>query len=815
MSTRCARRALFKSNLCSVAMVGIVMSALMNVTALAELFQNNSYSAPKTTIKYAMFGGAGEVAITEQICRMFVEENPDVSVDAVVYPWAQYWTKVQVQAASGLAPDVITLYSGNIGLWVENGAILPLDEFMRDSGFKREDYYAAAMDVCTWHGLQYCMPLEISVRTLVYSADRFEERGIPRDQWPAPDKPISWQRFKDLAAQLTFRNPDGTISQYGMASGQLWNQTMYRMFGGDMLDGAVEPNRPTVAGNEKFFQGVAEVFRMQYTDRTMLGLHGLSAGGVENVETLLISPRFAMATTGPWALVTMKQAGVNFRFAPMPENVYPSQLINVNAVGIYSHSKNPRQAWRFIRFLASQEAQSLVGRKLKGVPALISAKDAFIHNEFGIEGCEAFLCQLPIAVPEVTSSKAFVTAEVSKWGERLEQRFAVEYESKYKSLPRPKGVISAGDYAKFTVDMNTFIENTVRQELPILDNDLRAAFERSKMPPPDFKSKFFFPGIALSAMTCLVVFYVMCVRKYNAMPRAGYRSNNAAGLLCVSPWLFGFLCFSLLPILAAIYLSLTDWNMIRPPVYVGLRNYFHLISDDFFRIGLMKTFKYAALVIPISLAGGLFTAGLLTCNIRGAAFFKSIIYFPSLFADAAAAVLWVNMFNRDYGVINNLLSYVGISPINWMDAAHAFYAIILMNFFWIGSSMIIYYAGMKQIPASLYEAAEIDGAGPVRKFISITIPMLSPVIMFMVVITTIGAFQVFTPALFFSPDAAHLGSPADSLRFYSVNIYNEAFNYLRMGNACCYAVILFILIFVITMVQMKLAKRFVHSETAV
>ena len=170
------------------------------------------------------------------------------------------------------------------------------------------------------------------------------------------------------------------------------------------------------------------------------------------------------------------------------------------------------------------------------------------------------------------------------------------------------------------------------------------------------------------------------------------------------------------------------------------------------------------------------------------------------------------MFNKDHGIINHVLSFVGIGPVNWMDMGHAFYAIILMNFFWIGSAMIIYYAGMKQIPRALYEAAEIDGAGPVRKFIFITIPMLSPVIMFTVVVTTIGAFQVFTPALFFSPDAAHLGMPGDSLRFYAVNIYNEAFNNLRMGNACCYAVILFAVIFVITMVQMKLAKRFVHSE---
>ena len=135
-----------------------------------------------------------------------------------------------------------------------------------------------------------------------------------------------------------------------------------------------------------------------------------------------------------------------------------------------------------------------------------------------------------------------------------------------------------------------------------------------------------------------------------------------------------------------------------------------------------------------------------------------------------------------------------------------------MNLFWIGGAMIIYYAGMKQIPASLYEAAEIDGAGPVRRFFSITIPMLSPVILFMVVMTTIGSFQVFTPALFFATDSTQIGSPGDALRFYSVNIYDEAFNNLHMGKACSWAVVLFIIIFFITMLQISLSKRFVHSE---
>lgn len=184
--------------------------------------------------------------------------------------------------------------------------------------------------------------------------------------------------------------------------------------------------------------------------------------------------------------------------------------------------------------------------------------------------------------------------------------------------------------------------------------------------------------------------------------------------------------------------------------------------------------------------------GLLTANIRGADAFKAIFYFPSLFTGAAAAILWVNMFNKEFGVVNRMLSFLGIMPVNWLDEAHAFMTVILMNVFWVAGAMIIYYAGMKQIPASLYEAAEIDGAGPVRRFFSVTIPLLSPVILFMVIMTTIGAFQVFTPALFFAGDSTQIGQPGDSLRFYSVNIYDKAFNNRHMGKACSWAVVLFV-----------------------
>ena len=257
-----------------------------------------------------------------------------------------------------------------------------------------------------------------------------------------------------------------------------------------------------------------------------------------------------------------------------------------------------------MRYLASKDAQSILGRKLKGVPALKSAKEAFIHNDFGIAGCEAFLYQMPIAAPEFTTTNSFVIAELNKWGEKLEQLFGNEYDRQYKALPRENGVISQADYNKFVAHMGTFIENTTRTELSSLDINFKEAFARGTMPPAGFASRIVWPGIILLLLTAFLGFYVFWVRKNSdSVKTAAYRKNNAAGYLCISPWVMGFICFSLLPVIAAIAISMTDWNMIRPANYVGLRNYTHLIHDQYFLIGMAKTFKYAAMVIPISLLG--------------------------------------------------------------------------------------------------------------------------------------------------------------------------------------------------------------------
>jgi len=785
---------------------------LLPTNLSAETIANEAHAGPKTTIRYALWGGASEVVYSRDICREFVKRNPGIAVEVAVYPWGQYWAKLQTQAASGLAPDVMSLYSGNMGVWIARGALLGLDDLVRQSGMDLDDYYRSAIDNCTWEGRLYCMPIELPVRTLVYSRDRLEEAGIPEAKWPQPDTAMSWEKFSALADRLTIRRSDGAFSQYGMSAGIGWNEIMFRMYGGEFFDRPVNPTRQVVAGNAALEKGIVEIFQAQYGKRNTLGAVPLSSGAFSSRDTLLLSPKFAMSLSGPWALRALKDAGVRFGIAPMPRGPKASQLIGVNAIGIYAHSDRQEAAWKFVRFMASDVVQPIFGKSLKGIPSLVSARDSLLNNDYGIAGCEAFLHDLPVSAPMKMTANSYVPGALAKWLSKLEQTLDKEYDRRLRKLPRADGAIADVDYDEFVAGMNEFVAATVKERLPELEDDLDRAFRRAKPREPGTLVGGVLPVVAVSLLLALVAAYVRWILKRHRPDPVQRRRADLAGYLFIAPWLAGFLCFVLGPILAAVWLSFTEWNMISPPRWIGLDHYLSLAGDRLFVIGLKRTFLYVLLVVPISLCGGLFTAGLLTCDIRGRDAFKAVFYFPSLFTGAAVAVLWVNMFNKEYGVINRLLGFLHVPPVSWLDEAHAFYTVILMNVFWVGGAMIIYYAGMRQIPRSLYEAAEVDGAGAMRRFWSVTIPMLSPVILFMVLMTTIGAFQVFTPALFFASSSAAIGAPGDALRFYSVNIYDEAFNNLRMGRACCYALILFVMIFTVTMLQMKLSKRYVHTE---
>ncbi|MTH79063.1 ABC transporter permease subunit [Paracoccus aestuariivivens] len=279
----------------------------------------------------------------------------------------------------------------------------------------------------------------------------------------------------------------------------------------------------------------------------------------------------------------------------------------------------------------------------------------------------------------------------------------------------------------------------------------------------------------------------------------------------LAPWLIGFFCLTLGPALASLYLSFTNFDLLSAPEFIGAQNYVRMVTaDPRFIASIRVTLVYVALSVPLKLAFALAVAMVLNRGMRGLPFYRAIFYLPSLLGTSVAiAVLWRQLFAAD-GLVNSLLAQIGIEGPSWIsNPNYSLYTLVVLSVWQFGSPMIIFLAGLRQIPTDMYEAASLDGASPTRQFLRITLPLLSPVIFFNFVIQTIEAFKAFTPAFVISGGS---GGPINSTLFYTLYLYQEAFSYFRMGYASALAWVLVVIIAIFTAFSFLTTKYWVHYD---
>ena len=301
--------------------------------------------------------------------------------------------------------------------------------------------------------------------------------------------------------------------------------------------------------------------------------------------------------------------------------------------------------------------------------------------------------------------------------------------------------------------------------------------------------------------------------------RSGLMRREAIyGYLFISPWIIGFLAFTAFPMIYGAWLSLTDYDGLTSPSWVGFDNYVRLVdgSDPLVGKSLSNTVWYVAVAVPATLVVGLALAMLLNQPVRGIALFRTLFYVPSVVPVVASIAILGWVFHGRFGLVNVLLDKVGIIGPGWLtDPAWVKTTIVIWTIWGVGGTMIIYLAGLQSIPQQLYEAAEIDGAGTVRRFFTITIPMLSPTILFNLIIGVISSFQVFVPALLLggTNPFAPVGGPLNSLLFYVLYIWQNAFVYYRMGYAAALSWVLFVVVLVVTILLFRFSRNLVYYET--
>lgn len=293
-------------------------------------------------------------------------------------------------------------------------------------------------------------------------------------------------------------------------------------------------------------------------------------------------------------------------------------------------------------------------------------------------------------------------------------------------------------------------------------------------------------------------------------PRARRLARTATGMAFISPWLLGFVTLTAYPFLASLYFSFTKYSVLSPPQWVGLKNYSDLLSDSNVLVGTINTFYYTCFAAP----GGAILAVLLGVlynqKMPGKSFLRALMFVPLVVPTVASAILWMEVFRPDSGMLNTILGLVGINGPVWLgDVNWSKTAMIIMMQWGVGGNTLLVLAALQDVPRSQYEAADLDGANAFQKFRHITLPMISPVVLYILIINVIYSFQFFTEPFVMSSGT---GAPGDSLLFYPMYLYQQAFRFMNMGYASALAWMLFVVVLVFTVILVKTSAKWVVYE---
>jgi len=297
--------------------------------------------------------------------------------------------------------------------------------------------------------------------------------------------------------------------------------------------------------------------------------------------------------------------------------------------------------------------------------------------------------------------------------------------------------------------------------------------------------------------------------KSNVSKLSASRSEAVAGYLFIMPWIIGFVCFSAGPMLYSLVISFFKWDLFKDMQFVGFTNYIKIFTDDQYSMsGLFKTFNYVLFEVPLQLVFSLLAALLLSQKMRFAKAVRSCIYMPVVISGAVSGQMWKYMYHQDIGVINYFLSFVNVQPAWLTDSNLALYSVAFTGLWAIGTPMILFIAAIQSIPKTYFEAALIDGANGIRKFFHITLPMLTPTILYNLIVIMIAQFQCLAPFMVITG-----GGPARATYLYSLYEFQTAFKYQRMGYASALSWVMFVIVLTITLLILGSSKKWVYYES--
>jgi ABC-type sugar transport system permease subunit/ABC-type glycerol-3-phosphate transport system substrate-binding protein len=647
----------------------------------------------------------------------------------------------------------------------------------------------------------YAVPNSTDNRALYYNEDLLERAGLV-DANGRAKPPRNWEELKEYAIRLSERDADGNMTRLGFAPnyGNSWLYIYGWLNGGHFMS----PDGRTCSLAEKPIVEALE-FMVDIYDEL---------GGIEKVDAFqsafqsgefdpFFTGKVAMKIDGNWTLNNIADYAPNLRFnvvpAPAPKGRDPITWSGGFSWAIPTGSPNPEMAFELVRFLNTDRAWTLrhevasryaASRGRSYVPPMAPMPhiNAAAYNEHLKHNAD-----LP---PRIRDNFLLFAQlmEVSRFrpvtpvGQLLWDEHARAYEKAVRHTYAPRQALERGQRA--------------------VQDELDRIYQVRTYPQVNWAYPI---GITAVLLLGGAAFLFVQHGRHGRWRRL-LHSEAAAGYAFAAPWIIGFLLLTAGPVIVSIVYSFCRYDVLHPAEFVGLDNYSRLFFDDpIFWKSLANT-AYMMLGVPLGMAVGLGVAMLLNLEVRGMQIYRTVFYLPAIVPVVASSLLWIWVLNPEVGLINSLLRLAGIAdPPNWLQSSSWLLgsksAIIIMGLWSAGSGMIIWLAGLKGIPRHLYEAAEIDGAGPWSRFFHVTLPMLSPYIFFNLIMGIIGTMQIFTQAFIMTQ-----GGPDDSTMFYAYYLFNNAFRYFKMGYASALAWILFLFILALTLFQLKLAPRWVHYE---
>ena len=763
------------------------------------------------TLRILHWGDNDEIEIVQALVEAFEAEHPGIAVKRLHAN--DYDTKLKTMLAANNPPDLFYLRYEDVGDYAdpppgaERGLVMNLEPWLEREQRERsaagnrpgftEDFYGVLLDAFRWDaeadrtgaGALHGLPKDFTTLLMYVNTDLFERAGVevPYDGW-------TWAEYRDAMKRIAALSPADAGAGERVYGGVLktWPLVLRNLvwsFGGAFFGGEHGNDFEDVRLDEPpALEAMRFIRTVRMDDESVFHATGIS----QNEDNLFLSGRVgAIGPLGRWMTPRYRKIDdFAWDVVPLPHKagVEPVSAIATVAWAISSETQHPEASWELLKFLCGRKGQEMTAELGLAMPAMksVAESETFLDPGKAPAHAELFLEQVNHA--------------------RLGQN------------PRLKQF----DRILSSAMRETLILGRLTPEQAAQEVEAQWAGELAS--PLQQKSYGTMPWTKIVGVAGLVIFTGIAVtfffaRREKLGPIA--KAEERVGWMFISPWVLGFIFFIIGPLVVAILLAMTKWSAMEPlssARFVGLDNFAHMFQfDDEMGHSLWVTLYFVALFVPVVQGAALLVALLMNAEVKGIGLFRTAYFIPSVVTGVALALLWVGMFNNDSGVINAVLNFVlqplGAEAPDWFGKDGPIFAIpglVIMALWGVGGAMVIYLAGLKNIPRQLYEAATIDGAGAVRKFLSVTVPMLSPLIFFNLVMGIIYSFQFFTHAYVITNTSQ--GGENESLLLYVLYLFNQAFSYHNMGYASAMAVLLFAILLVITLLVFRGSRGWVHYE---